>query len=92
MTEPTYPPPAFVRIVGSSGNIGYSGKLIQVGMRWAGATLRIIPIGNLVHIYCNDLIIRTLTINPDHYYQGLTRQPNPNRKEPTSTTRTTTVR
>ncbi len=92
MTGPAYPPHSILRKVGSSGNLGYSGKLIQVGMRWAGATLRVIPIGNLVHIYYNDHLIRTLTINPDHYYQGLTRQPTPNRKEPTSTTSTTTVR
>ena len=37
MTEPVYPPHAFVRKVGATGNIGFRGKLIQVGMRFASA-------------------------------------------------------
>ena len=32
--------------------------------------------------FSGDLVIRTLTINPDRHYQGLNRHPNPNRKRP----------
>lgn len=88
MTGPSYPPHSILRKVGSSGNLGYSGKLIQVGMRWAGATLRIIPLGELTHIYYGEMVIRTLTINPDRYYQGL----NGHGRRQTTTTSTTSVR
>jgi transposase InsO family protein len=92
MSGPSYPPHSTLRKVGSSGNLGYSGKLIQVGMRWAGATLRIIPIGELIHIYYGDLVIRTLTIDPDRYYQALNGHRHPNERRQTSTTNTKTVR
>lgn len=69
MSEPVYPPYSFVRKVGSSGNVGFRGKLIQVGSRWAGAQVRVVEVERLVHIYHGDNMIRVLTINPDHYYQ-----------------------
>ena len=92
MTGPSYPPHSILRKVGSSGNLGYSGKLIQVGRRWAGATLRVIPLGELIHIYYGEMVIRTLTINPDRYYQGLNGRRNPNGRRKTTTTSTTSVR
>ena len=88
MTGPSYPPHSILRKVSSSGNLGYSGKLIQVGIRWTGAQVRIIPIGELIHIYYGDLIIRTLTIDPNRYYQAL----NGHGRRPTTTTSTTSVR
>jgi transposase InsO family protein len=78
MTEPDYPPYAFVRTVGSSGNIGFRGKLIQVGGRFAGARVRVVEIERLVHVYHGDTLIRVLTINPDRYYQ-----PKPRKEPPT---------
>jgi len=78
MTEPIYPPYAFVRKVGSSGNIGFRGKLICVGSRFAGASVRVIEADRLVHIYHGDTLIRVLTINPDRYYQ-----PKPGKEPPT---------
>lgn len=91
MTGPTYPHHSILRKVGSSGNLGYQGKLIQIGSRWAGAQVRIIPIGELIHIYYGELVIRTLTIDPHRYYQPM--KPAPiNRRSQTSPTRTTSVR
>lgn len=78
MTEPTYPPYAFVRIVGSSGNIGFRGKLIQVGGRFAGARVRVVEVERFVHVYHGDTVIRVLTIDPDRYYQ-----PKPRTEPPT---------
>ena len=69
MTEPTYPPDAYVRKVGETGNIGFRGKLIHVGIRYATAQVRVIEVDRLVHIYHGDDLIRALTINPDRYYQ-----------------------
>jgi hypothetical protein len=91
-TEPSYPPHSILRKVGSSGNLGYTGKLIQVGMRWAGAQVRIIPVGDLIHIYYGEMVIRTLTINPDRYYQRLNGRRNPNGRRQATTTSTTSVR
>ena len=69
MTEPTYPPDAYVRKVGETGNIGWRGKLIHIGLRHAGAHVRVIEVDRLVHIYHGDDLIRALTIDPDRYYQ-----------------------
>ena len=77
MTEPVYPPHAFVRKVGATGNIGFRGKLIQVGMRFASARVRVVEVERLVHIYHGDTVIRVLTINPDRYYQ-----PKPGKEPP----------
>ena len=78
MTEPAYPQHAFIRKVGATGNIGFRGKLIQVGIRFAGGRVRVIEIERLVHIYHGDTLIRILTINPDRYYQ-----PKPGKEPPT---------
>jgi hypothetical protein len=47
------------------------GKLIQVGRRWAGATVRIEEVGTLVHVYHGHTLVRVLAFDPDSYYQGL---------------------
>lgn len=78
LTEPDYPPGSFVRRVGSSGNIGFRGKLIQVGSRYTGAFVRVIEQDRLTHIYHGDALIRALSIDPDRYYQ-----PKPGKEPPT---------
>jgi len=79
---PEYPPHSILRRVTASGNVGYKRKLIQVGYRWAGATVRVITIGDLTHIYYGETLIRALAIDPHHYYQGLKprRPAKPNRQ------------
>ena len=79
---PEYPPHSILRRVTASGNVGYKRKLIQVGYRWAGATVRVITIGDLTHIYDGETLIRALAIDPHHYYQGLKprRPAKPNRQ------------
>ncbi len=72
---PVYPPHAILRRVTTSGNTSFDRKLIHVGKRWSGATVRIIATGGLVHIYHGEELLRVLTLDPDSYYQ-----PNP-RKE-----------
>ena len=84
MREPEYPPHSFVRKVGSSGNIGFRGKLISVGSRYAGASVRVVEAEHLTHVYHGDSLIRVLAIDPNRYYQ-----PKP-RKEPPVRRRTVT--
>lgn len=69
MTEPDYPPDAYVRKVGETGNIGWRGKLVHVGSRYATAHVRVVEVDQLVHIYHGDALVRALTIDPDRYYQ-----------------------
>lgn len=78
MIEPDYPPDAYIRTVGATGNIGWRGKLVHVGMRYARAHVRIIEVDQLVHIYHGDALIQALTIDPNRYYQ-----PQPARQPPT---------
>ncbi len=85
MTEPFYPLHSILRKVASSGNLGYRGKLIQVGMRWAGAQVRVIPVGELIHVYYGELLIRATTIDPDRYYQPMPRQSTNGRRQTTAT-------
>jgi hypothetical protein len=69
--------------VTATGNIGYNGKLIEVGYRWAGARVKVVPIGDLIHIYHGEQPVRVVVIDPDHYYQPL-KPRKPKRKEPTT--------
>jgi transposase InsO family protein len=77
MTEPDYPPGAYVRKVGSTGSFGFRGKLIQVGSRYAQAEVRVVEVEHLVHVYHGHTLIRVLAIDPDRYYQ-----PKPGKEPP----------
>jgi transposase InsO family protein len=81
-TEPTYPPHAIVRKVNRVGSLGYQRRLIQVGRRWAGARVRIIPVGELLHIYWGETLVRVLAVDPNSYYQPI----RPERRERTTAT------
>jgi transposase InsO family protein len=80
-SQPTYPPHSILRKVTATGNVGYKKKLIQVGYRWAGAQVRVIPVGDIVHIYYGEQPVRVVAIDPDHYYQPL-KPRKTKRKEP----------
>ena len=69
--EPVYPPHSLIRKVTSVGNVGYECKLITVGRRWAGARVRIVPVGRLINIYYGEECIRTLALDPERYNQPL---------------------
>ena len=67
--EPVYPPHSLLRKVSSSGVLAYDARQIHVGSRWAGATLRVIQVGPLVHMYYGEELIRVLAIDPTRDYQ-----------------------
>jgi len=79
MSEPDYPPHAFVRWVSETGSIGYRGKLIQVGARYRGAKVQVIDKGRLTHVYHGEALIRALRLDPNRRYQ-----PKPRKDPPTS--------
>jgi transposase InsO family protein len=74
LTPPTYPPGALVRKVSRWGDFGYDAKRIQIGRRWAGTRVRVVPIGKLIHVYYGTTLIRSLALNPDRRYQGSGKQ------------------
>ena len=43
-----------------NGVVSYDGLAITLGKRYAGATVRIVEVGELVHAYLGDELIRVL--------------------------------
>lgn len=72
--EPVYPPHSIVRKVSRVGNLGYLGKQITIGKRWAGARVRVIPVNGLVHIFYGEELVRALAVDPDGYHHPLGRR------------------
>jgi hypothetical protein len=66
-----YPPHAIVRKVKSTGVFSFRGLAINIGARFAGATVRIVENGGLVHVYHGDELVRTLAPDRDRRYQQL---------------------
>jgi transposase InsO family protein len=71
--EPTYPAGAIVRTVWKMGNVTFDNKRFGLGMRWGGKKVRIVPSGQLVHIYCGAVLIRSVALEPGrtHYSLGI---------------------
>ena len=72
---PAYPEHSITRKVSPNGMIGYQNYQIGGGRRWAGAHLRVVPAGALIHIYHGTTLIRSLAPDPNRRYQ-----PHPRRK------------
>src|SRR5439155_11663505 len=72
--EPSYPPRAIVRTVASNGVFGYGGSSINIGMRYAGARVRIVQADELVHVYYGEELVRSLAPDRTRRYQRLGRR------------------
>ncbi len=70
LQEPTYPPHSILRKVNRVGCLTFRGYKINVGVRWTGAVVRVIPVGELVHVYWGEQLVRVLSIDPAVTYQG----------------------
>jgi transposase InsO family protein len=68
--EPTYPRGAIIRTVWPIGVVTYDRRNIGLGKRWAGCKVRIVPIGNLVHVYYGKILLRSVTFEPGRRYHG----------------------
>ena len=44
---------------------------MQVGARWIGATVRVVPVGQLIHVYWGETLVRVLAPDPNTYYIGI---------------------
>jgi transposase InsO family protein len=68
-----YPPPphSVLRKVWRNGVVTYDGMGITLGKRYAGATVRILEVGELVHLYLGDELLRALAPDRTKRYQKL---------------------
>jgi len=69
VVEPRYPPRAIVRKVASNGVFAYKTSSINIGMRFAGARVAIVEVGELVHVYYGEELVRSLALDPSRRYQ-----------------------
>ena len=66
-----YPPYSLLRKVWRNGVVSYDGLAITLGKRYAGAVVRIEEVGDLVHAYLGDELIRILAPDRTKRYQKL---------------------
>ena len=69
--RPPYPPHSLLRKVWRNGVVSYDGLAITLGKRYAGAVVRIEEVGELVHAYLGDELIRVLAPDRTKRYQKL---------------------
>lgn len=69
--KPSYPPHSILRKVWRNGIIGHRNMGIVVGRRFAGATVRLVEAGELIHIYYGEELVRTVAPDPARRYQRL---------------------
>jgi transposase InsO family protein len=74
--HPRYPPHSLTRRVDQNGVVAYDGLSIILPRRYAGANVRILEIGELVHVYLGEHLIRALAPDRTKRYQTLGKQPN----------------
>ena len=72
--EPRYPPHSILRKVWRNGITGHRNRAIIVGRRFAGATVRLDEVGELVHIYYGEELIGTAVFDPTRRYQPLNKR------------------
>jgi transposase InsO family protein len=71
---PGYPPHSLLRKVWRNGVVSYEGMAITLGKRYAGAVVRIVEVGELVHAYLGDELIRALAPDRTKRCQKLGKQ------------------
>lgn len=86
LEPPSYPPYSILRKVSSVGEISYKNLSIQAGSRWKGATLRVVEIGELIHLYHGQELVRALVPDYTKRNQPLGRRPRTNRRRQTVNT------
>lgn len=70
-TTPSYPPHAQLRKVDGRGVVAYDRLGIIIPRRYAGATVRILEVGELIHVYLGEELIRALAPDRSIRYQKL---------------------
>ncbi len=73
-SEPRYPPHSILRKVWRNGITGHRNMAIVVGRRFAGATVRLVEAGELIHVYYGDELIGSVVPNPERRYQPMNKR------------------
>jgi transposase InsO family protein len=71
--QPAYPPYSLTRKVWANGIVAFDGLGITLGRRYAGASVRIVEVGELVHVYLGQELLRALAPDRSRRYQRLGR-------------------
>jgi transposase InsO family protein len=66
---PPYPPYSLTRKVWENGVVGYQRLAINVGRRYRGATVRIVEVGELVHVHLGEELIHVAALDRTRRYQ-----------------------
>jgi transposase InsO family protein len=74
---PLYPPYSITRKVWDNGVVSYQRHAINVGRRYRGATVRLLEVGELVHVYLGEELIRACALDRDRRYQRLSKKRRP---------------
>jgi transposase InsO family protein len=74
-SRPDYPPHSLLRKVWRNGVVSYDGLAITLGKQYAGAVVRIVEVGELVHAYLGDELIRVLAPDRSRRCQKLGKRP-----------------
>jgi len=69
--DPLYPQGSIIRKLWSTGLVSYQAIGITLGKRRAEAHVRIVPNGQLVHIYYGNQLLRTVALDRRKRYQTL---------------------
>lgn len=72
--EPRYPPHSILRKVWRNGITGHRNMALIVGRRFAGATVRLVEVGALIHIYYGQELIGTVVPDPERRYQTMSKR------------------
>jgi transposase InsO family protein len=73
--RPSYAPHSVTRKVWPTGVVAYDGLAIVLGRRYRGATVRVLEVGELVHVYLGDELIRVVAPDRSRRYQNLGKRP-----------------
>jgi transposase InsO family protein len=66
---PPYPPYSLTRKVWDNGVVGYQRLAINIGRRYRGATVRLLEVGELIHVYLGEELIHVAALDRNHRYQ-----------------------
>lgn len=78
-SEARYPNHSMLRRVSARGEISFEAMCIQLGRRWKGATVRVVTLGELIHVYHDDELIRALVPDRSRRHQSLGKRPSRSR-------------
>jgi transposase InsO family protein len=74
---PDYPPYSLTRKVWDNGVVGYQRLAVNVGRRYRGATVRIVEVGELLHVYLGDELIHVAALDHNCRYQRRSKRRRP---------------